>query len=1774
MNEAQRIWSQKQGFYNVVKAFGHGYMQSFQENAPLDPETVKSLQDAGVYKNFLHADDMLNKSLMDGTIIPAVQTLDRAISATNARASFLIAQTGKAFLAETLIAPFEGQSEAAEQIGAEAHSTHLGNILAAAPEALLAVEAAGGFAHAPLPREVATAKAEGALESEGVFTGVKEPTPQAAKEMKEAAQMYPQAYSDYYDEVPKAAEVPKTVHDIAREVDPTTFSEYDSLRVRQDSYRTWYSDLRDKRAAAAEADAPHAAEIADLKEQLASNPGNARQAARKQSALERLVQERQDFIDAAKKVETPDMATLRKALQNTDYAVRDLATRVGAAYREAESRLPPAEETPAVSRGIQPEEVKAVSDQVDEAKATEKANKVLVPEAQKVSIAGKVSKDLVAAGRPEDEAQASAEIVNAHYQARAERFGGKLGTADEMYDRDSANIKAAGQKPPKETGRELGQKARGKIRLATDDAKATITLFKDANASTFIHETGHHWLDELLRDAGHAEAPADLIKDAEAVKKWLGVGEDGKVATRQHEKFARGFERYMMEGTAPSRALDGVFAKFKDWLTSIYQTVQKLRSPINEDIREVFDRLLTNKPERTVIAPDLPETKAPPMPATPLEAAADAKLPPDHPNAPYVKPPAPSPLSASKTPFKNPLLKWLADMGGVKVGSDVDQALRELGIAPGQKGTPVGFFKKSTETAASIDNIPVREFNDKFDTHYPDTETGYMNRQDIVDAIRDEAFGKKLGSEHEKTTAENDAAHFTDLKNEVFDHAKSMGVEGLTNADVEAIGSEYANGADIKDAIFNHLEKTGKLTAALSEEQRAHEAAQFSAYFADQHGIHIDDDVQSRSFEEAYNEYQPGSDEEDAGRPDANAAEPQGSAGNGGGQAGISEAPQQGQRGIGAPGFSGSSDAGNSAKYAADRDAAAQRDSSALPVRPESDFVDPAGNIRVENLSSEQDVREAMRIVARDNNDFMEARRGVVSDDEVNRLVADMGIEAKQLNIKKLRQMSLEDGIPLAVRIKAGRMMLRDNAKEAVNAMAKFAASGLPEDLMALEEVRSRHFTIANTVAAVTAEWGRAGRAFRDISGQEKLTEEAIGDLFQRMTGQTPAEMRRMARLGAGLDDAQQVSKFLNDSIKPSFGSMILEYWTNGLISGPATHVTYSIGNALLAMWKAIPETGAAAMIGKVHEALGHEASGIRAGEIGAQLRAGVESLPSALSAGGKALKTGVTTLLPGENLTEATPALFAMREGLAERIGNEHVTWKELGSDLFGAMKGLRDSFIATGQLIKAGGVEGAPKFETIASPLGSIPDVAVKGIQIPVGSVARAPARAIAAIHSFFRTSNYSMEKAALAYRTASNEGLAGDAFAARVADVVTNPTDAVMKKAATGATEATLMAQGGQLTKAISRFTNAAVNLPLLGETKLLKFIDPFVNISSNILNESLVKRTPLGILSSDLRADLLGKNGAASRDMAQARMIVGTSLAITIGGLAAEGLVSGSGPSDPRQNAAWRMLGGNQPHSVKIGDIWYDTHRLGPLGMIVGVGADMHEVAHQMAKGDASVVAATLMHAITQNVLDESWMRGPSELIRALTDSERYGDAYVRNFVSSFVPMSVGMSQIARASDPYSRQARSVMDAIKLKIPGMSQDLFPRRDVWGEPIANKDVLGIEGFSAIYEQRVNHDPVNQALLKIGMFPSQPQRKIRGIELNEQQYDEYSRISGRMAKMRLNNIVAQDGFTSIPDAQKIQVVKKIMEASRETARKVIMMKNPEIMQQAVQKKFKSVQR
>jgi hypothetical protein len=128
----------------------------------------------------------------------------------------------------------------------------------------------------------------------------------------------------------------------------------------------------------------------------------------------------------------------------------------------------------------------------------------------------------------------------------------------------------------------------------------------------------------------------------------------------------------------------------------------------------------------------------------------------------------------------------------------------------------------------------------------------------------------------------------------------------------------------------------------------------------------------------------------------------------------------------------------------------------------------------------------------------------------------------------------------------------------------------------------------------------------------------------------------------------------------------------------------------------------------------------------------------------------------------------------------------------------------------------------------------------------------------------------------------------------------------------------------------------------------------------------------------------------------------------------------------------------------------------------------------------------------------------------------------------MPYSVGVYQMNRAADPYTRQARTVMDAIVQRLLGESQYLQPRITMWGEPIPSPDAFGHAGFTWVYMKQVDSDPVRQAMLDLGIPAAPLEKKIRNVALTREEYTAFATIAGRVAKQRLDHIV-RDAATTL---------------------------------------------
>lgn len=128
---------------------------------------------------------------------------------------------------------------------------------------------------------------------------------------------------------------------------------------------------------------------------------------------------------------------------------------------------------------------------------------------------------------------------------------------------------------------------------------ATLALLQHADLSTFLHESGHFYLEVLTDMASQPGAPAEIKADMDKLLQWFKVPDLATWAAMpleekrvHHEQFARGFESYLFEGKAPSQELSGLFSRFRAWLINVYKALANLNVQLTDEVRGVMDRMI------------------------------------------------------------------------------------------------------------------------------------------------------------------------------------------------------------------------------------------------------------------------------------------------------------------------------------------------------------------------------------------------------------------------------------------------------------------------------------------------------------------------------------------------------------------------------------------------------------------------------------------------------------------------------------------------------------------------------------------------------------------------------------------------------------------------------------------------------------------------------------------------------------------------------------------------------------------------------------------------------------------------------------------------------------------------------------------------------------------------------------------------------------------------------------------------------------------------------
>jgi len=424
--------------------------------------------------------------------------------------------------------------------------------------------------------------------------------------------------------------------------------------------------------------------------------------------------------------------------------------------------------------------------------------------------------------------------------------------------------------------------------------------------------------------------------------------------------------------------------------------------------------------------------------------------------------------------------------------------------------------------------------------------------------------------------------------------------------------------------------------------------------------------------------------------------------------------------------------------------------------------------------------------------------------------------------------------------------------------------------------------------------------------------------------------------------------------------------------------------------------------------------------------------------------------------------------------------------------------------------------------------------------------------------------MELHGQAYRQAFNEGLRDEAAARRVLELVDNPPENIKMAAIDASRYQTFTNQLGPAGKAVENLRN---------KMPYARVIMPFVRTPVNIMSYTF-ERTPLAPLSASFREEIAA--GGARKDLALGKLIMGSTIMAISADLTLSGHLTGAGPTDRDANNILRATGW-QPYSIKVGDTYYAYNRLDPTGALLGLAADMAEIMGQTTDAEAQQIAAAAALSVAQNMASKTYMSGVVDFMDAFfsssTDPEANNyklNSWLSRMAGSIVPSSV--ANIERVMSPEMSATYSMLDKIKSRIPGYSDTLPPRRNIFGEPVVLEGGVGPDIMSPIYTSTAKDDPIADELVKQQASISMPRRVINNVELDAQQYDKYillysgqdnKGMKGVPLKEALKKLFATPKYkdsTDGPDGGKVWHIDAVFAQYRNTAKAQLISEDPRL--------------
>jgi hypothetical protein len=284
----------------------------------------------------------------------------------------------------------------------------------------------------------------------------------------------------------------------------------------------------------------------------------------------------------------------------------------------------------------------------------------------------------------------------------------------------------------------------------------------------------------------------------------------------------------------------------------------------------------------------------------------------------------------------------------------------------------------------------------------------------------------------------------------------------------------------------------------------------------------------------------------------------------------------------------------------------------------------------------------------------------------------------------------------------------------------------------------------------------------------------------------------------------------------------------------------------------------------------------------------------------------------------------------------------------------------------------------------------------------------------------------------------------------------------------------------------------------------------------------------------------------------RQILGGSMFLGVMSMYENGYATGN-PRDAAEAQEWKDKG-IQPNSVLIGDTWVQLSRLEPIATVFGLAADLkkewdkynNDPRPAEDKDFLNDTVFGIMLGLKTNILQKTFMEGFSTIFDMASEPEKNYKSFLNTSLRPLTPAI--LNEVGRVIDEHERQATTAGERLQQRIPFFREQLPVEYGAYGEARKTDVQQATTGFAT--KKDSERTALQREIEDVGVSISRPQKKLKSVELTNEQLGEYREISADFTTKYLNAVINSQGYRTAPKSVRRRMLEQASNKSKTAAR------------------------